>query len=126
MRYDQIGLNVMTRGYPAVQRDYRAGVLKASGPRQAGIGADPNFVATATARAWMEVCGPRQAGVGADPNFVATAAATAGGILVFLGLATGTVALVYLLKGGLWALGTAVALGGGFYLWRAFQDVVMY
>lgn len=51
--------------------------------------------------------------------FIANAAATAAGILVFLGVAAGAVALVYFLKGGLWALGTAVALGGGFFLWRA-------
>jgi len=51
--------------------------------------------------------------------FVANAAATAAGILVFLGVATGAVVLMYVLKGGLWALGTAVALGGGFFLWSA-------
>lgn len=38
--------------------------------------------------------------------------------LIFLGVAAGSVALVYLFKGGLWALGTAVALGGGLYLWE--------
>ena len=69
---------------------------------------------------------PRYMVVGQDTPFVANAAAAAAGILVFLGLATGTVALVYLLKGGIWALGTAVALGGGFYLWRAFQDAIVY
>lgn len=52
-------------------------------------------------------------------TFVANAAATAAGILVFLGVAAGAVALVYIFKGGLWALGTAVALGAGYYLWRA-------
>lgn len=57
-------------------------------------------------------------GATSDP-FVANAAATAAGIIVFLGVATGAVVLMYVLKGGLWALGTAVALGGGFFLWSA-------
>lgn len=52
---------------------------------------------------------------GATGTFIETAA----GIFIFLGVATGAIALVWVLKGGLWALGTAVALTGGYYLWRA-------
>lgn len=44
--------------------------------------------------------------------------------LIFLGVAAGSVALVYLFKGGLWALGTAVALGGGIYLWQQFLNKI--
>lgn len=53
---------------------------------------------------------------------VAAGTVAAAGIVLFLGVAAGAVALVYLFKGGLWALGAAIALGGGFYLWQSVKD----
>lgn len=69
------------------------------------------------------VIGQEAGQVTEPPSFsFAKAAATAAGLLLFLGLGLGASILVGVFSGPLWGIGTAVALGGGFYIWRAYEE----
>ena len=58
----------------------------------------------------------------APPFNFAKAAGTAAGILIFMGLGLAASIVVFLVKGPLWGIGTAIALGSGYYLWQGYSE----
>lgn len=57
-----------------------------------------------------------------DPPGVIQAVANAFGELIFMGVGLVASIAVFVFVSPLWGVVTAVALGGGYYLWRAYND----
>ena len=111
MRLDETGLFTMveTRHIPIWDRVYNAAMPVRSGYMWAGQ--------EAPIPAAME---PRLPD--APPFNFAKAAGTAAGILIFMGLGLAASIVVFLVKGPLWGIGTAIALGSGYYLWQGYSE----
>lgn len=114
MRFDEVGLNTMveTRHIPIWDR--------VPDPSYVGVPVRSGYMWMGQEPPTPGMMEPRLPD--APPFNFAKAAGTAAGILIFMGLGLAASLVVFFVQGPLWGIGTAIALGSGYYLWQGYSE----